>query len=207
VSTSMSALQPGRTIWISERALPLAFIKQQEEAARASRDFQNILQGEPDDPNWLLGRPGSGGFRGTPMPPNRRHIKGASRPAAHGSAHAGGGGGAGMGMSDDDSGHAGHSRGASARETEETMAARRSRRNVGRKTYYEVDNDEEVLDGRSNSALGSAQGDWEAVGSGRPQRHAAAAQVGQMEAVEVDTGRGRRGLKPGPKRARPSAAP
>ena len=113
-------------------------------------------------------------------------------------------------MSEDDSPRAhGGGRGASARETEETMASRRSRRNVGRKTYYEVENDEE--DGAGNGALGRRNGapapapaDWEAAASGRPHRNASNVQVGLMDGLDSDGGRGgRRVGKPGPKRAPP----
>lgn len=207
VAVSMTALQPGRAVWMSERALPLAFIKQQEQAVRGSSEYQNILQGDQDEPNWLLGAPASGGIRGVPAPINPRHVKGASRPAQYGAASFGAGGDGGVGASDDDSGPAGGSRGASARETEEAMASRRSRRNVGRKTYYEVENDEEdlanrgveVAFGHNNGAPGPPPADWEAAASGRTQRNAATVQMGQMETA--DAGNGRRGGKPGPKRA------
>lgn len=209
VASSMSALLPGKAVWMSERALPLAFIKQQEEAARTSNEYAAILQGEPDEQHWLLGPAASGGVRGTPIPPHPRHIKGASRAQPYGAASAATGGGA---ISDDDSGPVGGHRGASAKETEETMASRRSRRNVGRKTYHEVDLDDEdgatggvggmnAL-GRSNGAPGPPPADWEAAASGRPQRNAGNVQVGFMD-NDMDAGRSRRGAKPGPKRTLP----
>jgi hypothetical protein len=198
LATSMDALQSGQPVWLPERALPLAFIKQEEEGARRDAEYARALEEEPDEPHWLLGGPASGGVRGRPITPNPRHIKGASRPPGRS-----GGGGSAAAASDGETDAGGHA------DAPETMASRRSRRNVGRKTYYEVDNEEEDAAeygsgggyggyGRSNGAPAPPPAEWEAAASGRLQRNAASVQVGLMDAPE-EAGRGRR--KPGPKRA------
>lgn len=206
-AASLAALQPGRTVWMQENALPLAFIKVQEEAVRSSAEYEGVLRGEEDEPFWLLGPPGSGGVRGRPRPRNPRHtaVLGAAAAAEAAAAAAA----ASAAAAAEDS--------AAAAAAAESMASRRSRRNVGRKVYYD-DEGEEVDPGGEGGGGGGGGGHdrgggygygqhdaaaepppaaWDGGQSRRPQRNAGTVQVGLMDAP--DTGRGKR--KPGPKRA------
>lgn len=202
---SMAALQPGRTVWLQERALPLAFIKVHEEAARTTSEYHNALAGEEDEESWLLGPPGSGGVRGRPRPRDPRHV------AVLGAAAAAQAAAAAAAAAD----AAAADSAAVAAAAADTMASRRSRRNVGRKVYYDDEGEEVHAEGEGGNGgceRGRGYGyghpevaadppTWDGGQSRRPQRAAGAVQVGLMDAP--DAGRARR--KPGPKRAISSA--